>query len=396
MACNCLFCMKFGLLGLIGLFMCVSCQSEKQQELKYVLQETEDALSFEVSSNSSLYIKSMSLFKDDAGKEYMTFLSNEEPEIYVYDLMTEDLLKTIHVDQEGANGVGPKAAGFFMKSWDEIYIPNLFFPEISVIDSCGRKKQTFKLDSLGNGYGFIPTRSTVSTPFVIKENVLYGVQMPNPRLGKVAVVNSPVGLMLDMVKKKVDLASFKYPSAVMKNYQKPSLGIESKMSYCFNGEYLVLSFAFDETLYRMPLKGEKVTRHVAASSYLKKVELPEKVPSDLMLAAKEMCELPIYGNIIYDKYRNVYYRVAYPEKDYDMAENFVELWQSGRGLFSIMILDENLNVIGETLLPENKYRSDLMLVLENGLYISTSHYKNSDFNEDLLAFQRFGLSSIKK
>ena len=59
--------MKFGLLGLIGLFMCVSCQSEKQQELKYVLQETEDALSFEVSSNSSLYIKSMSLFKDDAG-----------------------------------------------------------------------------------------------------------------------------------------------------------------------------------------------------------------------------------------------------------------------------------------------------------------------------------------
>ena len=146
----------------------------------------------------------------------------------------------------------------------------------------------------------------------------------------------------------------------------------------------------------MPLKGEKVTRHVAASSYLKKVELPEKVPSDLMLAAKEMCELPIYGNIIYDKYRNVYYRVAYPEKDYDMAENFVELWQSGRGLFSIMILDENLNVIGETLLPENKYRSDLMLVLENGLYISTSHYKNSDFNEDLLAFQRFGLSSIKK
>ena len=62
--------MKFGLLGLIGLFMCVSCQSEKQQELKYVLQETEDALFFEVSSNSSLYIKSMSLFKDDAGKEY--------------------------------------------------------------------------------------------------------------------------------------------------------------------------------------------------------------------------------------------------------------------------------------------------------------------------------------
>ena len=115
----------------------------------------------------------------------------------------------------------------------------------------------------------------------------------------------------------------------------------------------------------------------------------------MILAAKEMCELPIYGNIIYDKYRNVYYRVAYPQKDYDMDENFVELWQSGRGEFSIMILDEGLNVIGETLLPENKYRSDLMLLLEDGLYISTSHYKNTAFNEDRLEFQRFTLSAMR-
>ena len=387
--------MRLRLFSIICSLACFSCQSGKQEALKYRLEETADTLSFEMSSNSSLFIKSMSVFQDDEGKEYMTFMSNEVEEIYVYDLMTENLVKTISYDMEGANGVGPKAAGFLMKSWNEIFIPNLYLPEISLIDSGGYKKQTYKLDSLGNGYGFIPTRSTIGTPFVLYEDLLFGMQLPNMRLGEDAVTNSPVGLMLDLGKKEIDLAPFHYPHSVMKNSQKPSLGIETKMSYCFNGEELVLSFAFDETLYKMPLKGGTTTSHIASSSYLGKISLPEKVPSDLILAAKEMCELPIYGNIIYDKYRNVYYRVAYPQKDYDMDENFVELWQSGRGEFSIMILDEGLNVIGETLLPENKYRSDLMLLLEDGLYISTSHYKNTAFNEDRLEFQRFTLFAMR-
>lgn len=385
-------------LAILAMAVISSCSSSGKEGQKdnLSLQETKDSLSFEMSVHSSLFIKSMSVFKDDKNKEYLTFMSNEEPEIYIYDLMTEELVRTIHFDQEGANGVGPKAAGFLMKDWNEIYVPNLMMPEIAVTDSCGRKKQTFKLDNLGNGYGFIPTRSTTNTPFILHERLLYGMQLPNPRLGEDAATHSPVGLILDLEKKEVNLSALKYPTSVMKNYRKPSLGIESKMSHCFNGKELVMSFSFDETLYRMPLDGGEITKHVAKSAYVKKVALPEKVPSDLILAAKEMCELPIYGTIIHDEYRNVYYRVAYPEMDYDMDENFVEMWQSGRGKFALMILDENLNVIGETLLPENRYRSDLMLVLEDGLYISTSHYKNPDFNEDRLVFRRFILSSSAK
>ena len=388
--------MKLQLIGIASLLLCFSCQSRKQEFSEYMLQESVDSLSFEMSSNSSMYIKSMSDFKDDEGKEYMAFMSNENPEIYVYDLMTEDLVKTIRFDKEGINGVGPKAAGFFMKNWDEIYIPNLYFPEISLIDSGGSKKQSFKLESSGNGYKVIPTRSTTGTPFVVYEDILYGMQLPNMSLGKKTVTDSPVGFMLNLEKKEIEQFPFNYPVALMGNYEKASLGIETKISHCFNGKELVFSFSFDETLYRVPLNGGKITMHTVASPYLKNVALPEKVPSDLILAAKEMCELPIYGNIMYDKYRNVYYRVAYPEKDYDMNENFVELWQSGRGEFSLMILDEDLNVVGETLLPENRYRSDLMLILEDGLYISTSHYKNPSFDEDRLVFRRFILSSIKK
>lgn len=133
--------MRLRLFSIICSLACFSCQSGKQEALKYRLEETADTLSFEMSSNSSLFIKSMSVFQDDEGKEYMTFMSNEAEEIYVYDLMTENLVKTISYDMEGANGVGPKAAGFLMKSWNEIFIPNLYLPEISLIDSGGYKNK---------------------------------------------------------------------------------------------------------------------------------------------------------------------------------------------------------------------------------------------------------------
>ena len=48
-----------------------------------------------------------------------------------------------------------------------------------------------------------------------------------------------------------------------------------------------------------------------------------------------------------------------------------------------MILDEDFNAVGETLFPENEFRSDLMFVLEDGLYISSSHYKNPIYDEEI-------------
>ena len=90
--------MRLRLFSIICSLACFSCQSGKQEALKYRLEETADTLSFEMSSNSSLFIKSMSVFQDDEGKEYMTFMSNEAEEIYVCDLMTENLVKTISYD----------------------------------------------------------------------------------------------------------------------------------------------------------------------------------------------------------------------------------------------------------------------------------------------------------
>ncbi len=371
------------------LLLCFSCQM-KERPLMYQMKETNDSLDFNISSESTTFIKSMSIF-EDGDNTCFAYLNNDENILYVYDIQTQRLIKEILFQQEGPDGTGPKAAGFYMQDWDSIYIPNIYVPEISVIDSCGRKSVSFKLDSLNKGYNFIPTRSVINFPFLLIGEHLYGLQLPNPMLGEEVKSKSPVELRLDLKNMKSEPLPFHYPSTVMRNHGKPQLGIETNVSRCFNGEVLVYSFAFDDNLYVVSLEGKVLDVQNVKSRYVDNVSLPDNVSPDMQTAVRKMCELPFYGNIIYDKYRKVYYRIVYPQTEYNNVENFVDMWQFGRSLFSIMILDEDFNAVGETLFPENEFRSDLMFVLEDGLYISSSHYKNPIYDEDRLVFKRFVL-----
>lgn len=102
-----------------------------------------------------------------------------------------------------------------------------------------------------------------------------------------------------------------------------------------------------------------------------------------------MCEIPNYGNILYDSYREIYYRIAYPKTDIDASIRPLELMDYGRKNFSIIILDKKFNKIGETLFPDYTYNSVQMFIREDGLYISESHYLNPGFSDDRLNFRKF-------
>jgi hypothetical protein len=96
--------------------------------------------------------------------------------------------------------------------------------------------------------------------------------------------------------------------------------------------------------------------------------------------------------MIYDKYRDVYYRIAYPETEMENGENYLEIFRTGRKNFSIIILDKEFKIIGETLFPDYTYISNTMFVSEKGLFIRSNHHKSAAFEEDKLIFDCFELS----
>jgi hypothetical protein len=97
--------------------------------------------------------------------------------------------------------------------------------------------------------------------------------------------------------------------------------------------------------------------------------------------------------LIFDPFRDVFYRFVMHEQG--KIENRVH-----RDLirypqrFSIIILDNDLNIIGETIFPPDTYDPHGFFITKEGLYLSRSNPFNPDYNVDFLEFQLFNL--VKK
>ena len=98
---------------------------------------------------------------------------------------------------------------------------------------------------------------------------------------------------------------------------------------------------------------------------------------------------------MYDKYRDVYYRFA--EMPCELAKDedpYSEFTPKARE-FSVIILDKDFRIIGETKFPGNKYFIRMSFVGRDGLYISENNLANPDFDEDKLVFACFALEDLK-
>ncbi|MFO7575598.1 MAG: DUF4221 family protein [Bacteroidales bacterium] len=130
---------------------------------------------------------------------------------------------------------------------------------------------------------------------------------------------------------------------------------------------LVISFERNNKLYTtVDFAGFKAT--TAKSNFHRKTESPPTNP-DPEQFLRYSIETPSHTGITYDKYRDVYYRICYHGKTTGKDDNLIQL-ASFKPSYSILILDNHLEVIGETLLPENQFYPEEYFIAKEGLYIS--------------------------
>lgn len=377
-------------LSWLVLLICLySCSSPQKDSC--VLVPSSDSLVFELNPQTSMFIKKLSLYTDENGREFLTFQNNVEPEILWYDLASQKYVKTIKLEKEGNNGVGV-FCGYQIYSENEIYIPEMMQTVIDVVNSRGDIIRKIKYEKTSSGKPTIPfiSASFPYTPIYIINKKLYIPQTPNRAINNF-LTNSPVTLILDTINNSVSEFEVRFPQVISEEAMRGNtLGIETDYSMCYNGKEFVYSFFLDEDISIVSLEGKILNKVKAKSRYLEKVYDEMKSPADISEQVELLCSIPMYGNLIYDEYRKVYYRFVYPETELG-NDNFMDIWQLGRSKFSVMILDENFNVLGETLLPENTYASNLFFIREDGLYISTSFVKNPNYNDDKLCFRRFDI-----
>jgi hypothetical protein len=208
---------------------------------------------------------------------------------------------------------------------------------------------------------------------------------------------SSVTIAIDTLTNGVKNLPMRFPPIVsvedVKNHK--TNGNEFSYSRCFNGHQFVYSFFYDEDIYIANPEHDSIFTRTVKSKYIDKVKPLGYQPDNIIQSNKIKCEMPMYRNLIYDEYREVYYRLVYPQTEMEKNEDYYEVFQFGRKAFSIIILNKDFEIIGETLFPEYTYVSGMMFVRKDGLYISDSHYKNPSFNENVLSFRRFELKNIE-
>jgi len=356
----------------------------------YELVGNEKTLSYLIDDETKYRFSALFVYTDKSGREYLTFY-NTFFQILFYDLNTRDFLFKIQLEQEGPNGI-VAPGGFYIEDFDNIFVTSSTTPFLYKIDSTGVLLQKIKYGFTESGYFIIQQRSITFdyNPLVFINSRLYLSQ--HPWQGS-AVSKTPLCVVIDTVNQINYELPCMFPRLINDN-ELFTLSSESTIfSRIFNGKEFVYSFFYDENIHVIDIDHTKVRKYKIKSKYISSITM-EKRPENRNEYNKQVYGDAAYGNLIYDQYRNIYYRFANPKVELDNGPDYAELVVHGRKKFSIMILDENFNIIGETLFPEWIYSPTVLFVHRDGLYISNNHPMNPAFNEDILSFQCFEVKKI--
>lgn len=349
------------------------------------LKSANKSFTFPLDDETLTWLWAMYPYTDKDGKEYLTFQNERKNDLLFYEMNTGKFLYRIKPELEGDNGVG-RFFGYYIEDLDNIYVVQMLKPEIDRIDSKATVKERLRLEKTADD---LLLSGLLSISFYYQPIIKQGDKMYITSLCNRLAEKNPVTVTIDLKTKEVEALPFEYPIFPVSHDKRKTYSIENDFSRIYDGESFIYSFDYDKYIYVTSPDHQSVRKVLLESKYVPEVKFEElKTSGDPM---KHACEVPKYGNMVYDPYRNVYYRWTYPENELELKDRFIELFQYGRKTFSIMIIDKDFNIIGETLFPDYTYVPTAMFIREEGLYISTSHIKNPDFDENVLSFECFEL-----
>lgn len=351
-----------------------------------MLKAADETISFPIDENTKTKIFCSQLVTDkETGKEYFTFQNLGKNEILFYGINSQKLEFRIRPEVDGANGIG-FLRGYIIKNLDSIFVGTQGQSKILLINKEGELKDKFSYNVAEDGKELLYSALTTyrNRPIVFIDNKMYIISTCDRWADK-----KPATSVIDLKEKSVEaLYGFEYPTFPKTDNKAKKSGKEGDFSRCFDGKQFVYSFYFSEDIYVCSIDHTGIRKINAKSKYIPEIGFTDDYGN---LTFKDIAENPNYGNLIYDPYRDVYYRVAYPKVEIEHDLKSIDLLEYGGKRFSIIIFDKDLNIVGETLFPDYTYNSFLMFIREDGLYISSSHFMNPNYSDDILSFQRFEL-----
>lgn len=333
---------------------------------EYVI-EKESVKEFALDDETSDYVGYLQLI-DRGQDEVLAFVNSRSNSIYFYNYTTMEYEGKIQYDKEGQNGVS-KMQAFLYINKDSIFTYSYNVNILFLTNSEGKVLDKYKLFEMPTdlSQGLLPAPYVqTSTPLrKVGDNIICMGFEP-AETSYETETNRPVACILNTISKEVKYA-INYPKQYAEYnwgggfaYRMPYFDVNSR------GE-VVVSFAAENDILVYSILDESLTGYYAGSYQIDKISsfnFPKDVPIDEAKAKDWYLSNSAYQNIIYDKYRNIYYRIARLPLGDDAVKDV------RKKPIKIIILDEHFTYQGEVKLDESKrYNLNNCFASEEGLNI---------------------------
>lgn len=329
----------------------------------------------------------MQLLRNKTGARILSFLNVYNSSIYFYDYSNAEYIKRIQYNKEGANSI-LRPQGYYVKNMDSIYVYDMMKIEIVLTDSLGNCKHRIPLkNSVDDKWALYYPQYSLSTvvPFLENQGKLILTGYSPFSLPQKNIRDFLFTTYIDLKTNQV-LYHHKYPEELYGHDFNWEGGFATIVYPCISAENkLIHSFPVSHNLYLSKFEDEKSIKIYGGSNIAKTIHSidHEQRRTSNELIAENYLQQDLYGAIIHDPYRKMYYRFFLQ----GIPNATINTSKDEKPIIVIM-MNEQFEYLGETVIGTGKeWNWTNSFVTSEGLNIE--YIDNNDIDEYYLNLKIF-------
>ncbi len=359
------------------------CGKTEQKDISDLESKVEFGLvgqkSFQINNTSDWLMVIPQIFLD-SGTQYLSRLDIPNNQIEIYDYDKGNLVNEISFDKEGPNSIKGSIVGFQVINKDSIFI----IDNSSYLVIANFKSEIIGKYNARKDFTDSPNLKASVIPASINSDVISLINYP--------IVNPKRMITIDLNLKDSTISKRNViPDEYINGFW--SVGDFSWYSFVKVGDTRIFNFPNLDSLYIYE-DGDDNSKPFKVYAGSKAIQHPIKdivSPEDYIPSEEELERLPftrpIYARLLYDEYRQVYYRIiGKPIAEYLLDSN--DPIKSRTREYYILVLDHEFNWLGEFDLPsyENMIDIDLTFISKEGINL-----QRESTDEDYAVFDVYSI-----
>ena len=339
------------------------------------------------------YTKTFSFFTQvyqDSGNTYLVRLNRNANQLQFYNLVDKLLAFKIKFAHTGPDGVGD-IRNFYVHNLDSIFILRAHANTVFLTDSSAQVYDAHRIPSRFEDNSFVFLSGFTFSPMFYKNEELCIMSISDFQSCNQKLYQGDQPVMIKYhLKTKKETSMAQFPNSYKGKNWDTDQTIYNCYTYDKSKAQFLFSHAASDFLYIRDLQGNLKDSVLCKSDFIKGDLHYDGDCEDLShLQERHFMETPSYFAIIYDSFRQVYYRLV-------LLPGKVNSFPADKGMPNdlisykipvIIVLDVNFKKIAEKILPEDTYMPFDYFVGKEGLYMSVNHDNSEFLEEDKLKFR---------